>query len=328
MHHFLFKIILFLFSIYLFVKFRSFISLKLCLIDHPNERKKHSKPTPLIGGLIFFTLISEYVIYDFFTEKNTVDFKIFFLASIIFFIGLMDDIKNINPLIRLFLIFSIFFTFFQLFPEYSVKKLNFNSLDKEVFLGNFSLFFSALCLALLLNAFNMTDGINGLFLGLSIISFSYIYISYEINNFYYLFWIIVILFILFFLNQLNLFFMGDSGVYLISTILGIFIMSAYNSKFSNIKSVEEIFLLLCIPGIDMFRLFITRLLNKKNPFKPDRNHFHHLLQLKFNNNWTICTYFSLTLIPLLLQYIDINIIYSIFILIAIYLYLIWYLKRI
>ena len=111
-------------------------------------------------------------------------------------------------------------------------------------------------------------------------------------------------------------------------VLGIFIMSAYNSKFSNIKSVEEIFLLLCIPGIDMFRLFITRLLNKKNPFKPDRNHFHHLLQLKFNNNWTICTYFSLTLIPLLLQYIDINIIYSIFILIAIYLYLIWYLKRI
>ena len=112
------------------------------------------------------------------------------------------------------------------------------------------------------------------------------------------------------------------------TILGIFIMSAYNSKFSNIKSVEEIFLLLCIPGIDMFRLFITRLFNKKNPFKPDRDHFHHLLQLKFNNNWTICTYFSLTLFALLLQYIDINIIYSIFTLLGIYLYLTWHLKRI
>jgi UDP-GlcNAc:undecaprenyl-phosphate GlcNAc-1-phosphate transferase len=174
----------------------------------------------------------------------------------------------------------------------------------------------------------MTDGINGLFLGLSIISFSYIYISYETNYSSYLFWIIVILFVLFFLNQLNFFFMGDSGVYLISTILGICIMSAYNSKFSNIKTVEEIFLLLCIPGIDMFRLFITRLSNKKNPFKPDRNHFHHLLQLKFNDNWTICAYFLLTLMALLLQYIDINIIYSIFILIAIYLYLIWFLKKI
>jgi len=119
-----------------------------------------------------------------------------------------------------------------------------------------------------------------------------------------------------------------SGVYLILVILLICIMSAYNLKFSNIKSVEEIFLLLCIPGIDMFRLFITRLLNKKNPFMPDRNHFHHLLQLKFNNNWTICAYFLLTLIALLLQYIDINIIYLIFILIAIYLYIIWYLKRI
>ena len=33
-----------------------------------------------------------------------------------------------------------------------------------------------------------------------------------------------------------------------------------------------------IPGIDMFRLFILILKNKKNPFSPDRNHIHHLLQ--------------------------------------------------
>lgn len=297
------------------------------MIDYPNERKKHTTPTPLIGGLIFFTLIIEFFFYDFFTEKNNIDFKIFLLASTMFIIGLIDDIKNINPWIRLFLIFSIFFTFFKFFPEYSITKLNFNSFNKEIFLGSFSLIFSVLCLALLLNALNMTDGVNGLFLGLSIISFSYIYISYETNNLYILY-IIIILFILYFLNKLNFFFMGDSGVYLITTILGVSIISAYNSKFSNIKSVEEIFLLLCVPGIDMFRLFIARLLNKKNPFKPDQNHFHHLLQLKFNNNWTIYIYFLITLISLLIQKIDINMIYSILILIAIYLYLIWYLKRI
>lgn len=327
MHHFFFKIILFLFTTFFFIKFRFILSRRLFLVDYPDERKKHTAPTPLIGGLIFFSLLAEFFFYDFFTGENNIDFKIFFLASIIFIVGLIDDIKNINPWIRLFLIFLIFFSFFQFFPEYSITKLNFNSFNKEIFLGNYSLFFSVLCLALLINALNMTDGINGLFLGLSIISFSYIYISYEVNNSYILN-IILILFVLFFLNKLNFFFMGDSGVYLITTILGVYIMSAYNSKFSSIKSVEEIFLLLCIPGIDMFRLFITRLLNKKNPFKPDQNHFHHLLQLKFNNNWTIIVYFLITLIALLLKNIDININYSILILIAIYLYLIWHLKRI
>ena len=38
---------------------------------------------------------------------------------------------------------------------------------------------------------------------------------------------------------------------------------------------EEIFIIMMVPGLDMFRLFIQRLLNK-NPFG-DRNHIHHLL---------------------------------------------------
>ena len=38
-----------------------------------------------------------------------------------------------------------------------------------------------------------------------------------------------------------------------------------------------------IPGIDMLRLFISRLINKKDPFSGDNNHIHHLL-LKFCNN--------------------------------------------
>ena len=38
-----------------------------------------------------------------------------------------------------------------------------------------------------------------------------------------------------------------------------------------------------VPGIDMLRLFMTRIYNKKNPFKGDLNHLHHLLKNKFNN---------------------------------------------
>ena len=38
-----------------------------------------------------------------------------------------------------------------------------------------------------------------------------------------------------------------------------------------------------VPGIDMLRLFMTRIYNRKNPFKGDLNHLHHLLKNKFKN---------------------------------------------
>ena len=54
-----------------------------------------------------------------------------------------------------------------------------------------------------------------------------------------------------------------------------------------------------LPGIDMFRLFIERLINKQNPFKPDRNHFHHLLQKKISNIKLLFFYFGLIVFPLI-----------------------------
>ena len=325
MYHFLLKFIIFFITIYLSLKYRSGISKSMKLIDYPDKRKDHKLPTPLIGGVIGVILITEYFLYNFFFNLENVEIIIYFLALTICIIGLIDDIKNINPLIRLVAIFFIFFIFFNYFSEYTIKHLNF-ILSKSVHLKSLSVIFSILCMALLINAFNMTDGINGLFLGISIICFSYIFFSYETKN-SFLFFMITILFILLLLNLKNYFFMGDSGVYLITTILGISIISAYNSKLSNIKSIEEIFLLFCIPGIDMFRLFIIRILNKKNPFRGDKNHFHHLLKNRISGSWSVIVYFLVILIGLFLKYININVGACILILLTIYFYLLWYLKR-
>lgn len=325
MYHFLLKFIIFSITIFLSLKYRSAISQRIKLIDYPDKRKDHRLPTPLIGGLISIILITEYFLYNFFFNLENIEITIYLLALTMFIIGLIDDIKNINPWIRLLTIFFIFFIFFNYFSEYYIKNLNF-ILSKPIHLKSYSIIFSILCMALLINAFNMTDGINGLFLGISIICFSYIFFSYETSNSFLVF-MITILFILLFLNLKNFFFMGDSGVYLITTILGISIMSAYNSKVSNIKSVEEIFLLFCIPGIDMFRLFIVRILNKKNPFKGDKNHFHHLLKNRISSSWSIVVYFLLILLGLFLKYINLNIGACVLILLTIYFYLLWYLKR-
>ena len=68
----------------------------------------------------------------------------------------------------------------------------------------------------------------------------------------------------------------------------VIIIKQYNHEFLRI-SVEEIFILMMVPGLDMFRLFIHRLYKLNNPFKPDRNHIHHyfLNKLEFKYSFLI-----------------------------------------
>ena len=125
----------------------------------------------------------------------------------------------------------------------------------------------------------MFDGSN-LQLGLySLQIFSFLLL----NDVFYQLSIILIIFLIFFnlLNKDGKIFFGDSGSYQIGFIISFIIVIFYNN-FPNSLSVEKIFILMCIPGIDMFRLFIYRILNRKHPFKPDNKHIHHLLQKKFN----------------------------------------------
>ena len=41
---------------------------------------------------------------------------------------------------------------------------------------------------------------------------------------------------------------------------------------------DAIYLIMYLPGIELMRLYIFRVLNKKSPFEPDRNHLHHYFQ--------------------------------------------------
>ena len=67
--------------------------------------------------------------------------------------------------------------------------------------------------------------------------------------------------------------MGDSGTYLISFILGYMSIKFYNNQ--DIVFADEIVLVMLIPGLDLMRLFFFRILQKRHPFSPDRQHLHH-----------------------------------------------------
>ena len=88
----------------------------------------------------------------------------------------------------------------------------------------------------------------------------------------------LIIFLVF--NFQNKMFLGDSGTHLLAFIISYVIIKSHNIEQSF--SPEEIFIILSLPGLDMFRLFLLRIIKGKNPFKSDRNHIHHLVLRKMS----------------------------------------------
>ena len=178
-----------------------------------------------------------------------------------------------------------------------IKNIHSNFFDKTFQLSNLSILFTILCFSLFINAMNMFDGINCQCILYTIIHFLIFYYYSSLDIF--LFFLISALFLLY-SNFKNYLFLGDSGVYLLGFIISFFYIKFYQVNY--IKNVEIIFLYMLIPGLDMIRLFILRLYNKKNPFDGDLNHLHHILLKKYDYKLTFITSALLVAAPIILSF--------------------------
>lgn len=274
------------------------ISNKLGIFDYPNNRKIHNKPIPLIGGPMFYINFILIFTSDFFLKSNIFYFnKIFVIfASLIFLLGFIDDKKDLKPSLKFFLLTFIISTHLILQNDLLLNNLYIDFLSYEFELSFLESFlFTLLCIILFLNASNLYDGINlqqSIFI---LIFFSYLIFKNPNLEIVKLLLIPLIFFI--YLNSINKSFLGDSGTLFISYFLSMLVIREY---YNNNILISEILLLMILPGIDMLRLFVIRISNKKNPFYPDKLHIHHLLIKKFNLFETNLIMINITLIPLIL----------------------------
>ena len=127
------------------------------------------------------------------------------------------------------------------------------------------------------------------------------------------------------------FFLGDNGSLIISSFVGFITILNYNRNLeisNSIISAENIFIFFMLPGIDMFRLFMERILKNKDPFSGDRNHLHHLLIKKFSLKETLLIYFGLMIFFIVIDQLKlIPSIYIIILFVILYFFLIKKLKN-
>ena len=266
------------------------IATLLKLYDKPdNIRKIHKSNIPLTGGIFVLSNIFIVIIFlftdSFYLERMEIfkykqDLILFSLSIMLFFlIGFFDDKYEISAN-KKFLIMIIFLIPIVIFSDdLLIEQIRLTFMETKYSLPFLiSIFWTILCFLLFINAMNMFDGINyqvGLF---SI----FICIFFLINNYFIILFILTIIGLLnfLFLNHKNKAFLGDNGSYLLAFIFSYFFVKIYNQE-AHIYS-DYIVLIMIIPGIDLIRLFITRILKGYHPFKPDRNHLHHILLRKYN----------------------------------------------
>ena len=312
------------------------ISKILNIYDLPDGRLKlHRKKTPLLGGFILAINFLFILIYQIIFSKNFLFleieqinnlelFSILFLIYGNFILGLYDDKYQLTPSKKIILSIVVILIAVFLNKNLIITNFTLSFYENKIFFENFSIVFTVFCILTLINALNFYDGINGQSCVIFLFFFSYLFLRSDLN-FFYLVSVIPILMIMI-INFRNSLFLGDSGIYLLSSILSISLIYEHNVQKSIIYA-DEIFLLLLLPGIDLLRLSLTRSLKSKNPLFGDRDHIHHLLINKFSLTFSNLVLLLFSILPITLWiFLKLNffLVFSIFLIL--YIFLIQFLK--
>lgn len=259
------------------------------LFDEPNEtRKSHHTSIPTLGGIAIFggVLISFFFWVDFsgFPQMS----YLMSAAVLLFFTGVKDDIIPLTPrkkfiaqiLASLIVVFRCDIRLTSLYGFLGIETLPYE----------ISVFISVFTLLVIINSFNLIDGINGLAGGVGLISSSTFAVI-----FYYMEEVELMVLALAMSGALLAFlkynlavnakiFMGDTGALMVGLFLAVFSIQfielnnngtyhLFRPDFAPVFAIA----ILIVPLFDTLRVVILRVFSGKSPFSGDRKHLHHFL---------------------------------------------------
>lgn len=259
------------------------------LMDSPVKRSSHLKTTPTLGGVAFF--IALILSLFFLKDWSLTNDNIYLIPglSILFITGLKDDLLVISPTSKL-LAQLISISFILSNETYVIQSLN-GFLDIQEIPLFFYYTIGCIVMLVIINAFNLIDGVDGLasIVGIVILTAYSLIFYYSNENFYVLLCLTLIgcliAFLRFNLSSDKKIFMGDTGSLIVGFIISVLTLKflslpvesfndfPFQSKNSPLIAISILF----VPLFDTARVFGIRLINRKSPFLPDKNHIHHVL---------------------------------------------------
>ena len=225
-----------------------------------------------IGGII---LLIFFIYFHFFIEKLQNTHILFF--GLIFLVGFFSDLKLLDDPKKRFLIQVILLFTFIYLVDLKIPLTKITFIDHYLKNIYFNKFFTIFCLMIFINGSNFIDGLNTLLIGHNLLICLFLVLFFEpiLPNILIIKCLLLALLVILIFNFFGTIILGDSGSYLLSFFMGIYLINFSNS--TNSISPFFIILLLWYPCFELLFSMIRRLFFKQKMYEPDTNHLHQIL---------------------------------------------------
>jgi UDP-GlcNAc:undecaprenyl-phosphate GlcNAc-1-phosphate transferase len=258
---------------------------RLGLVDHPSTRKHHPHPVPLVGGLAIWAAFTVGMLLK---PDKLPDYG-FLLGgmTLMTLVGFLDDIRPISHWVRL--LFQILAVLVMGLADQVVLS-NLGNLfgSGDILLAHGAWLFTLFAVVGLINALNMTDGLDGLAGGQALLTTGWllllcfhapICIAARFESLLVLA-LAIAGFLVFNLRHpwraRASVFMGDAGSTLLGYVLAWFLIRMSQGEARALDPITAVWIL-ALPLMDTVVVMIRRLMAGHSPFAADRQHLHFLL---------------------------------------------------
>ncbi len=269
----------------------------LRIYDVPDSRKRHSSPTPLLGGLaICVAAIASIAVFG--TTPRLFAKPVLLLGGAgVAFMGMIDDMIHLCAKKRMAILVCIalivFFGCIQFYFSGPGIMAQGDSFDRIVFGAYIIIWIVGIT-----NAVNFMDGLDGLASFLSLISAIAFAVIFCVQGRITLVLTATLALtgavagFLPYNRSPAMVFMGDAGSMFIGFMLSLLSITSVAHESTVLAIVVPIYILF-VPILDMCLAILRRLLMKRSVMQPDNSHFHHKLNTLFRDHLIVVIILSL-----------------------------------
>ncbi len=265
------------------VPIASTLARRVGLVDRPSIRKRHVGAVPLAGGMVLLTAL---LLISPFLPKSPAVWAVISLSIPLFVLGALDDRFELSARLRILCQLGIGFCLIVAF-DLKISHLDGIAGNYSHTLGAYTAAtFTLICTSGVLNATNMSDGIDGLLGFLASLSLAGIGVmAFQANSIPEAVLAFFVLGLLagYLLFNLRVFgfdrrvFLGDSGSMIVGLVLLTLLISLSQNDTPAFTPTSAGWLL-GLPLLDTVSVMVRRIVQGRSPFAAGRDHFHHILQ--------------------------------------------------
>lgn len=274
------------------------LAIKIGAVDIPkDDRRIHKEAMPLMGGLaIYLSVIITILI---FMPLNKSLISILLGSSIILLAGIIDDLKEISP--KLKLIFQILASFILIWGDIKIDYIT-NPFSESLLPFNLSWLsipITIIWVVGITNTLNLIDGLDGLSAGVAMISsFAFMLVAHKFNNISVALLSAILAgaslgFLPYNFNPAKIF-MGDTGALFLGFMLAAISIEGVMKSVATIAIIVPI-IVLGVPIFDTAFAIVRRFISGKSIMSADKGHLHHrLLNRGFNQRQTVLILYAIS----------------------------------